>query len=306
MIRPEPMHGVYAPILTPVRDDYSPDIERWVTHAHWLLENGCHGLAPFGTTSEANSFSLEERIGMLERLVGAGIPAAKMIVGVGCCAFPDTVRLAAHAAELGAGGVLMLPPFYYKDVSDEGIFRSVAEAIERVADDRLRVYLYHIPPIAQVGFSYDLIERLVSMFPQTVVGIKDSSGNADNLDGILTRFFGFGTFAGSEKLLLQTLRGGGAGTISALANIIPAQIRHLYDNWQTPEAERIQAGLNALREALRPFPVIPALKQMVATWRNDEAWVNVRPPLVALPQRKVDDLLALRPVAEWLGEMATA
>ena len=306
MIRPEPMRGVYAPILTPVREDYSPDVERWIAHAQWLLENGCHGLAPFGTTSEANSFSVEERIGMLERLVGAGLPAEQMIVGVGCCAFPDTVRLAAHATELGAGGVLMLPPFYYKDVSDEGIFRAVAEAIERVADDRLRVYLYHIPPIAQVGFSLELIDRLVSMFPQIVVGIKDSSGNPGNLAGILDRFFGFGTFAGSEKLLLQTLRGGGVGTISALANIIPAQIRHLYDNWQSPEAETIQAGLNHLREALKPYPVIPALKQMVATWRDDSGWLSVRPPLVALPHARALELLALRPVAEWLGDMTTA
>jgi 4-hydroxy-tetrahydrodipicolinate synthase len=291
MIRPEPLRGVFAPVLTPVREDYSPDIERWIIHCHWLMENGCHGLAPFGTTSEANSFSVEERIGMLERLVGADLPAHKMIVGVGCCAFPDTVRLTSHAVEVGCGGVLMLPPFYYKGVSDEGIFRSIAEVIERVGDNRLRVYLYHIPPIAQVGFSLPLIERLVSMFPQTVVGIKDSSGDAKNLQGILDNFFAFGTFAGSEKFLLQTLRSGGAGTITAMANIIPGQIRQVYDHWQSPEAEAMQQEINVLREALRAYSTIPALKQIIAQWRNDPAWTTCRPPLVNLSHAEAAEVI---------------
>jgi 4-hydroxy-tetrahydrodipicolinate synthase len=284
------MRGVYAPILTAVHDDGSPDLPRWIDHAHWLMANGCHGLAPFGTTSEATSFSVDERTSMLEVLVEAGLPAAQMIVGVGCSAIPDTARLTAHAVALGAGGVLMLPPFYYKDVTDEGIFRSVAEVIEQVADDRLRVYLYHIPPIAQVGFSLDLIGRLISMYPQTVVGIKDSSGNDENLDGILGRFFGFGTFAGSERLLLKTLRGGGAGTITAMANIIPADIRRLYDRWRTPEADQIQADVNALRDAMKGFPLIPALKRVVADLRQDPEWIHVRPPLVALNHEQAETL----------------
>ncbi|MGL4647983.1 MAG: dihydrodipicolinate synthase family protein, partial [Caldilineaceae bacterium] len=250
----------------------------------------------FGTTSEANSFSVAERTNLLEQLVNAGLPAAQMIVGVGCNAVPDTAALTAHAVTLGAGGVLMLPPFYYKDVTDEGIFRSVAEVIERVADDRLRVYLYHIPPIAQVGFSLDLIERLVSMFPQTVVGIKDSSGNEATLDGILGKFFGFGTFAGSERLLLKTLRGGGAGTITAMANIIPGEIRRLYDNWQKPEADQIQADVNALRDALKGYPLIPALKRVVADLRQDPDWAHVRAPLVALNQEQAAALRSRLPL----------
>lgn len=292
MTKPEPMRGVYAPLLTPVNKDYSPDIDRWIEHAQWLVENGCHGLAPFGTTSEANSFSLEERIGMLERLVGSGIAAQKMIVGVGCCAFPDTVRLAAHAVEVGAGGVLMLPPFYYKGVSDEGIYRAVAEVIERVADDRLRVYLYHIPPIAQVGYSLDLIDRIVTAFPEIVVGIKDSSGDDANLQGILDRFPGFGTLAGSERQLIQTLRGGGAGTITAMANVIPAAIRRVYDNWQSPDIDAMQVELNELRDALKPWPMIPALKVIVAGWRGHEGWRAARPPLVELPDASAAALLS--------------
>lgn len=304
MIRPEPMRGIYAPLLTPVTEEYAPDATRLIAHGRWLLENGCHGLAPFGTTSEANSFSVDERMATLEQMVEGGLPAAQMIVGVGCCAFTDTVTLAGHAAALGCGGVLMLPPFYYKDVSDEGIFRAVAEVIERVADERLRVYLYHIPPIAQVGFSPALIERLISMFPQTVVGIKDSSGDGQNLTTLLDRFFGFGAFAGSEKLLLQTLRGGGVGTITALANIIPGPIRHLYDNWKSPEADKIQADLNALRTALAPYPIIAALKEIVARRWSDPAWRTVRPPLVNLPPHVADELLASPAVADYLAQPA--
>jgi 4-hydroxy-tetrahydrodipicolinate synthase len=295
MLRPEPMRGVYAPILTAVREDYSADVERWIDHAQWLLANGCHGLAPFGTTSEANSFSTEERMDLLEKLINAGLPAQQMIVGVGCNSYTDTTRLARHAVELGAGGVLMLPPFYYKDVSDEGIFRSVAAVIDGVADDRLRVYLYHIPPIAQVGFSLDLVGRLITMYPQTVVGLKDSSGNEANLDGLLERFFGFGTFAGSEKLLLKTLRGGGAGTITAMANIIPADIRYLYDHWQSEEAEGIQANVNALRAAITGLPMIPALKRIVADMRQDAEWRHVRPPLVALNNEQSDAMRSRLP-----------
>ncbi len=304
MIRPEPMRGVYAPILTPVTESYAPDAQRLIAHGHWLLENGCHGLAPFGTTSEANSFSTAERMETLEQMVDGGLPAAQMIVGVGCCAFTDTVTLASHAAALGCGGVLMLPPFYYKGVSDEGIFRAVAEVIERVADARLRVYLYHIPPIAQVGFSPALIERLISMFPQTVVGIKDSSSSAESLATLLDNFFGFGILAGSEGLLLQNMRGGGAGTITAMANIIPGAIRNLYDNWQKPEADQIQADLHVMRKALAPYPVIPALKEIMARRWDDPAWRTVRPPLVGLSQDVADELAANPIVADYLAQPA--
>lgn len=288
----QPMRGVYAPVLTPVHSDLSPDIERWLTHVRWLLANGCDGLAPFGTTSEANSFSIEERIEMMEALVDAGIPAEKMIVGVGCCALTDTVRLTRHAVENGAGGVLMLPPFYYKGVSDEGIFRAVAESIERVADDKLQVYLYHIPPMAVTGFSLPLIERLINAYPETVVGIKDSSGDLNNLQAILDAFPGFGTFAGTEKFLLQTLRSGGAGTITAMANVIPAEIGALYAGWEGPDADQLQIELNATREATAGLQPITALKEIVAAWRGDDEWRRVRPPLVPLPREKAEALLA--------------
>ena len=239
----QPLHGVLAPVLTPMRDDLSPDTPKWIAFCKQLLADGCTGLAPFGTTSEANSLGLDERMEMLDALVEAGVPAELLMPGVGTCAITDTAKLAAQAARLGCGGVLMLPPFYYKGVSEEGVFRSVAEVVERVGDARLRVYVYHIPPIAVVGFSLKVIERLIKAYPTTVVGIKDSSGDWNNLKAILESFPGFGTFTGSERFLLPTLRLGGVGTISAMANVIPGRIRQLYDNYLAENADQVQDAL---------------------------------------------------------------
>ena len=276
------LRGVFAPTLTPVDEDLRIDVARWIEHGRTLLDNGCNGLCPFGTTSEANSFSVEERTDALEQLVESGVPAAKLMPGTGCSALMDTVRLTEHAAGLGCGGVLMLPPFYYKGVSDEGVYRSIAEVIERVGDARLRVYLYHIPPQAVVGFSLDLIERLVIDYPGTVVGIKDSSGDWNNLHGILTRFPGFGTFTGSEAFLLQTLRLGGAGSINAVANVIAPIQQRLFADWQVADAEQLQAAINLVRPTYQGYSAISALKAIVAHYRNDPGWSKVRPPLVEL------------------------
>src|SRR5512134_1499201 len=173
------IRGILSPVVTPFKADLGPDPERFIRHCRWLLSQNV-GLAVFGTNSEANSLSADERIELLDRLVGAGLDPARMMPGTGCCALPDTVRLTAHAMKAGCAGVLMLPPFYYKGVSDEGLFRSFAEVIERVGDRRLRVYLYHIPPVAQVPITLGLIERLLKAYPDTVAGIKDSSGDWNN------------------------------------------------------------------------------------------------------------------------------
>jgi 4-hydroxy-tetrahydrodipicolinate synthase len=285
------LRGVLAPVLTPMNNDLSPDVPKWIAFCQQLLADGCTGLAPFGTTSEANSLGIDERMAMLVQLVDAGVPAASLMPGVGTCAIPDTAKLARQAAELGCGGVLMLPPFYYKGVSDEGVFRAVAEVIERVGDARLHVYLYHIPPIAVVGFSLATIERLRNAYPHTVVGIKDSSGDWNNLKAILENFPDFGTFAGSEKFLLQTLRMGGVGTISAMANVIPGKLRLLYDNWLAENADELQERTNTYREVTRDYAAIPALKQILATRTGDATWLNLRPPLSNLTQGQVAVLL---------------
>ena len=284
--------GVLSPVVTPFRDDLSPDPDRFVRHCKWLVANGV-GLAVFGTNSEANSISVDERIELLERLVDAGVDPARMMPGTGCCAFPDTVRLTAHAVKLGCAGVLMLPPFYYKGVSDEGLFRSYAEVIERVGDARLAIYVYHIPPVSQVPITLGLIERLLERYPQAIAGVKDSSGDWNNTKAMLDRFAsgGFDVFAGSETFLLANLRNGGKGCISATANVNPAAIHGLYASWQQPDADTQQERLDAVRKTFQRYPMIPALKGAIAHWGSDPAWRRVRPPLVELEGAQYEALV---------------
>jgi 4-hydroxy-tetrahydrodipicolinate synthase len=286
--------GVLAPVLTPFHDDLAPDGPRLVRHCRWLLAHGCAGLSPFGTTSEANSLSVEEREELLDAILEGGIPADRLVPGTGCCALPDTVRLTSGAVRRGCAGVLALPPFYYKAVSDEGLFRSFAEVIERVGDDRLRVYLYHIPPVAQVGIGPKLVERLLRAYPRTIAGMKDSSGDFANTKTMIDLFAkdGFDVFVGSERFLLGGLRAGGVGCITATGNVNAPAIDRLYREWRSPEADQLQESLNGLRGAIEKLPVIPALKAVVAHHAADPAWLGVRPPLVPLAPAQRDALVA--------------
>ena len=286
--------GVWAPVITPFQQDLSPDPARYARHARWLLANGCSGLAAFGTNSEANSLTVDERMSLLEYLVESGIPPTALMPGTGCCAFPDSVRLTAHAVGLGCAGVLMLPPFYYKGVSDEGLFRSFSEVIDRVGDARLRVYLYHIPPVAQISISIGLIERLLKRYPETIAGLKDSSGDWNNTKAVLEAFANSGlrVFAGSEAFLLANMRNGGVGCISAGANVNAAAIHRVFENWQGPDADAMQEGITATRAVIQKYPVIPALKAIVARGISDPGWTAVRPPLVELSAAQRDSLAA--------------
>ena len=276
--------GVLAPVITPFGPDLSPDGKRLAVHCRWLLAQGLSGLAVFGTTSEANSLGMDERMALLDGLLADGIAPARLMPGTGCCALTDTVRLTRQAVSAGCGGVLMLPPFYYKGVSDEGVFRSYAEVIERVGDARLKIYLYHIPPQSQVPIGIALIERLRRAYPDAIAGIKDSSGDEANLRALLSAFAGtdFDVYAGSEALLLANLEGGGAGCITATANLSPAAIAALARDWRLPGARDAQARLDLVRTTLQSQPLIPALKAMIAHGARDEAWSRVRPPLVEL------------------------
>jgi 4-hydroxy-tetrahydrodipicolinate synthase len=284
--------GVLSPVVTPFKPDLSPDADRFVRHCRWLVGNGV-GLAVFGTNSEANSLAVGERMELLERLVEAGVDPARLMPGTGTCALTDTVRLTAHAVGLGCAGVLMLPPFYYKGVSDEGLYRSFAEIVERVGDARLRVYLYHIPPVSQVPISLALIERLLAAYPGAIAGVKDSSGDWPNTKAMLDRFApqGFDVFAGSESFLLANLRHGGRGCISATANVNPAAIHALYAGWRGADADAMQARLDAVRATFQKYPMIPALKQAIAHWGDDPEWSRVRPPLVELTAAQRDALV---------------
>lgn len=283
--------GVLVPALTPFKSDLRPDPDAFVSHCRWLLDQGADGLAVFGTTSEANSMTADERMALLDALIEGGIPAEKLMPGTGACALTESVRLTEHAVSLGCRGVLMLPPFFYKGVDDDGLFASFSEVIERVGDEKLRLYLYHIPPVAQVPISLSLIERLLKAYPSTVAGLKDSSGDWSNTEAILKAFPGFATFAGSEVFLLATLRGGGAGCITATGNVNPAGIRRVYAAWETPDADVLQARITEIRTCIQAYPMIPSLKTLAAGFYDAPAFRTVRPPLVSLSDAQAKDLL---------------
>ena len=235
------IRGVLAPVVTPFKADLAPDSKRFIAHCKWLLSQNC-GLAVFGTNSEANSLSMEERALLLDELVAAGVDPSRMMPGTGCCSIMETVKLTKQAVGNGCAGVLMLPPFYYKDVGEEGLYRYFSEVVQRVGDARLKIYLYHIPPVAVVGIATGLVERLLAAYPNAIAGMKDSSGDWNNSKTFLDAFAAqsarpaptaraartFDVFVGSESFLLANMRNGGVGTISATANVNPAAIHQLY------------------------------------------------------------------------------
>ena len=272
------MQGVLAPVLTPFDSQLNPDPGRFVSFCRKLLDDGCSGLVPFGTTGEANSLSVEERERLLDALLEGGVPAEKLIPGTGCAALPDTVRLSKKAARAGCAGVLVLPPFYYKNPSEEGLYRSFAQAIDRTGEGRLRVYLYHIPQVSQVGISLRLIERLLKAYPGVVTGIKDSSLELEHTRALLRAFPGFEVFVGTEKFLLATLREGGAGCITATANVNAPAISRAFRE----RTEERQREIDAVRVVFEGLPMIAALKEAVARRTGDARWRAVRPPLVEL------------------------
>src|SRR6266542_6491754 len=317
--------GVLAPVVTPFKADLAPDKERFIAHCKWLLSQNC-GLAVFGTNSEANSLSMEERATLLEELVSDGVDPSRMMPGTGCCSIMETVKLTKQAVGNGCAGVLMLPPFYYKDISEEGLYRYFSEVVQRVGDARLKIYLYHIPPVAVVGITTGLVERLLAAYPNAIVGMKDSSGDWNNTKTFLDAFAvragravstagaarTFDVFVGSESFLLANMRNGGVGTISATANVNPAAIHELYVECirnqtsdvrdqtsdiehQTSKMERQQADLDVVRDVFssRKFPsMIAVLKQAIAIYANDPAWRTVRPPLVELTPEQAKTLAA--------------
>jgi 4-hydroxy-tetrahydrodipicolinate synthase len=298
-----PFAGVLVPVLTPFTASGAPDAGRFISFCRWLLDQGADGLAIFGTTSEANSMAAGERMDLLDRLVAAGIPPAKLMPGTGACSVTEAAAVARHAVAHGVGGVLMLPPFYYKGMDDDGLYAFFAGVIERVGGAALKIYLYHIPPQTILGLSLDLVGRLIEAFPDTVVGLKDSSGDWNNTAALIERFPGFAVFPGSEVFLLDGLRKGGVGCITATGNVNVPGIRKVYENWTTPQADALQAEITLTRKTIQAYPMVPALKRIVAHFHHDPAWASVRPPMTALTEAQSAALLAdLAKIGFSLGE----
>ncbi|MGA9866321.1 MAG: dihydrodipicolinate synthase family protein [Acetobacteraceae bacterium] len=281
--------GVNAAVLTPMDADLSVDLDRMAAHCRWLLANGCNGLAVLGTTGEANSLGIDERLAVLEGLVARGIPAAKMLPGTGTTALTDTVKLTSGAAGLGCRGALLLPPFYYKNPSDDGLFAYFSEVIQRTGGD-IKIFLYHFPQQAVIGFGLPLIGRLLAAFPGVVKGIKDSSGDFANSRAYAEHYAkdGFEVYAGDDSLLLPMLGVGGAGCITAASNVNCAVGARVY----AMRDEGAQRILTATRKAVTSVPLIPGLKALVARNMGDARWTNIRPPHLKLSATQETALFA--------------
>ncbi len=300
------IRGVLAPVVTPFKADLAPDKGRFIAHCKWLLSQDC-GLALFGTNSEANSLSLEERLDLLGEVLAAGVDPARMMPGTGCCSIMETVKLTRQAVENSCAGVLMLPPFFYKNVTEEGLYRYFDEVVQRIGDPRLKIYLYNIPPVAVVAITPKLVERLLNAYPGAIAGMKDSSGDWNVTKAFLDAFAksGFDIFVGSESFLLANMQNGGAGTISATANVNPSAIHELYVasiRSQTSGIENQTLGMRTQQEHLdvvrdvfarNSWPsIIAALKQAIAIYRHDPDWKRMRPPLVEFTPEQAELLTA--------------
>ena len=281
-----PASGIWSAALTPLKADLSIDCTQFARHANYLLDKGCHGIGIFGTTGEANAFSVVERMTALESLLTEGISPHILMIGTGCCALTDTVALTRHAIEHGVKKILALPPFYYKNVTDDGLFRSFSEVIDRTASDNLELYLYHFPAMSQTPISANLISTLCDHFPKIIGGVKDSSGDLNHSLELASQFPDLAIFPGNETHLLGTLENGCAGCISATANANPRGIRKIFDGCLNGDSSvhALQDQAFAIREVFGRHPLVSALKQHAAWSTGDNAWLRLRPPLTTLEE----------------------
>ncbi len=289
------IQGVHCAAATPVTPEGQPDLPLFAAHCRALLDEGCHGIAMLGTTGEANSFGLSQRMALLEAAIDGGTPAEDLLPGTSGPSVADTVALTSHAVQAGTKGVVLLPPYYYKDVSDEGLFRFYARVIEAVCRrPPARRPLPHPPGHAWFPISHDLIDRLLAEFPGIVVGIKDSAGKIENMQAMCERFPDLGVLAGADPLMLPLLQAGGAGCITATSNLRADALRVVWDNWQDPDrahvTEAAQDRIVDWRNLTNRYVQLPTVKTMLARSRGDDGWLNLMPPLVELTEEQRQDV----------------
>jgi len=275
------LRGVIAPNLTPFNQDLTIAEGLYLDHAAWLIDQGCVGLAPFGTTGEALSIGMEERIRLLEKLC-ARVDPAKIVPGTGLTAGPDTVRLTQHAIDMGCAGAMTLPPFYFKGVPDDGLFDYFQWLIEAVNRPALKIYLYHIPQVSGVAIPPSVTRRLFEAFPDIVVGIKDSSGVWENTEQLLA-LDGLIVYPAQENTLIEGNALGAAGCISATANLNPAAIARLIETIEAGSPDHaLDAEVSAFRKLVAGAGPIPAQKALLTHWTGDARWSPLRPPLMPM------------------------
>ncbi len=276
------VQGVWCAVLTPFDAAGLPDWERLARHVRRILAAGVDGIALFGTTGEGQSLSLKERRAGLDALLAAGIAPNRIVAATGCASLPETVELTRHAVQATCAGALVLPPFFFKAVTDEGVFASYARVIDGVGDARLPLYLYHIPEVSGVAISSSVIERLAIDYPGVLMGVKDSEANLDHTRRLLSRFGDLAIFVGFEPHLPAALAAGGAGTICGIANLFPRLLRRLYDHALTADYHDDLKRVETFVAALERYPLFAAFKALQAELAIDDGWAALRPPLVAL------------------------
>lgn len=288
------MTGVIAPILTPFNSDLSFASDLYISHAKWLLEQGLHFLSPFGTTGEALSMTVSERLAAVDALIDGGIDPAVLMPGAGLCNLDDTLTLCRHALERGCGAVMTLPPFFYKNASDDGLYAYFTRLVEKINSPQLKICMYHIPPLAGIGFTPELAGRLAADYPDIFIAYKDSSGNFENTKAVIAAAPKIAVFPGSERFLKDGLEHGGMGCISATCNINPAAIRHVYDvgtGAKTDDLESLNDNMVSFRKIVEQYGPIPAMKGLLAIKRGESRWGNVRPPILPASAAKTEQLL---------------
>ena len=282
---PQAFHGIWPALLTPLNADLSIDHATLAAHCKSLIARGCPGVTPFGTTGEGPSFSMAERKEAIEQLIKNGIPAAQIMVSTSCTALPETLELTRHAVQVGVKGCLMLPPFFLKGVSDQGIIDSYRYVLDGMGSDlpKLKLYLYHIPQVAGVGLSHHVIATLKAMYPGTILGIKDSACTTAHSVGLADAFMkDLTVYVGYEPDLPEMGRRGSTGAISGLANFMPRVVDRLVTQPDAPTTPAERERVIKLIALLGSYSLMPALKGIMAMLSGEPAWLRVRAPLVAL------------------------
>jgi len=283
--------GIWPAMMTPLNADGSIDLGRFIAHGQRLLDSGCGGLTPFGTTGEFASFSVAERIKGVEALVAGGIPAQRLIVSTCAAALADTETLTRHARDLGAHGCLMLPPFYFKGIGDAGVLASFRQVIERVwgsgqgnpAAGGLRLYPYNIPQLSGAPLSHVVIRTLLQDHPQVIAGIKDSQCDRAYSLSLAEAFMPqLPIYVGNELDLRVLGRRGSQGAISGLANFMPRVVRQLVLDPDGIGTDAAEARVATLLQRVGGYALLPALKGLMAAASGDAAWLRVRAPLIPL------------------------
>jgi len=282
-LHPSSLPAVLSPVLTPFTANGDIDHQRLLKHCQWLAANGV-GHALFGTNSEANSMSVRQKMDALTKLIEGGLDPSHIMPGTGATAIDDAVSMTNHALAHHCPAVLMIPPFYYKDITDDGLFAYFSEVIQKVGNSALQIYFYNIPPVTKITLSLSLLDRLVRAYPKTIVGMKDSSGDWSYSESVIKLLapHGFRVYAGNEAFLLRTMKAGGAGCISATVNMNPKAIAKLAAHWEDADAAEQQIGLDRVRSVFDKHQMITGMKTALAFFSKDPDWLRVRPPLMQL------------------------